>query len=42
MVTNIVEESFFTWNDLVFTAQGSKEYTQTIFDKFLAFCGILV
>ena len=33
-VTNIVEESFFTWNELVLAARSSKECTPNFFDKF--------
>ena len=36
-VANTLEESFFTFNDLVLPAKVPERFSQTFFDKFLVF-----
>ena len=41
-VSNVLEESFFTWNDLVLASKSPKEFAPSLFFyKFWAFWGIL-
>ena len=37
MVSNVLEESFFTWNDLVLASKSPKEFTPSLFWQILSF-----
>ena len=37
MVSNVLEESFFTWNDLVLASKSPKEFAPSLFWQILSF-----